>query len=126
MKEFPTRKNIRLKNHDYSGSGCYFVTIFTNNRHEFLGLVVGAATCRPHVELTDIGRAVDVSINNIHGVYPGISVDKYIIMPNHIHMILCFASGIDGRQVAAPTTTMQNVIGNWQPPLYLLALDDRP
>ena len=112
MEGIPARKPNRLEGYDYSSAGYYFVTICTKDRREFLGLVVGAATCRPRVDLTDIGREVDVSINKIHGAYPHISVDKYVIMPNHIHMILCFAYGMEGRQVAAPTTTLQNVIGN--------------
>ena len=34
-KEFPKRKDIRLKNYDYSSPGAYFVTICTENRKNY-------------------------------------------------------------------------------------------
>ena len=43
MKELPVRKAIRLKDYDYSQSGCYFITICVKDRHEVLGRVVGRA-----------------------------------------------------------------------------------
>ena len=40
MKELLTRKSIRLKWHDYSQAGYYFITICVKDRHEMLGVVV--------------------------------------------------------------------------------------
>ena len=112
QKELPVRKKIRLQGYDYSTPGYYFVTICVEDKHEMLGTIdVGAATCRPSVQLSDIGKIADNSINNIHKRYSHISVDKYIIMPNHIHIILRVGVAENGRQVAAPTT-VQTVIGN--------------
>ena len=34
-KEIPKRKDIRLKNYDYSSPGAYFVTICTENRKNY-------------------------------------------------------------------------------------------
>ena len=34
-KELPKRKDIRLKNYDYSSPGAYFVTICTENRKNY-------------------------------------------------------------------------------------------
>ena len=118
-KELPVRKKIRLQGYDYSQAGYYHITICVQNGHEMLGtVVVGAATCRPFVQLSDIGQTANDSINNISKIYPHISVDKYVIMPNHIHIILRVAdaesgrvSNLSGRQIAAPTT-VQTVIGN--------------
>ena len=73
---------------------------------------VGAATCRPFVALSDTGQIVDKSINNINNIYPNILVDKYVIMPNHVHLILTITPTDSGRQVAAPTRTLQTVVGN--------------
>ena len=47
-KELSVRKNIRLKEYDYSSVGYYFVTICVKDGHELLGKVVGAITNRPH------------------------------------------------------------------------------
>gem|GEM_PF-47239 len=102
MQNELTRKNIRLKEYDYSRAGYYFITICVKDGHEMLGsIAVGAATCRPYVKLSDIGKTVKDSIENIHGIYLHVSVDKYVIMPNHVHMILRVAATGDGRQIAA-------------------------
>ena len=111
-EELAVRKIIRLKDYDYSGAGYYFITICTKDKRKIFGTIdVGAAICRPSIRLTDIGQVVDLSINNICEIYPYISVDKYVIMPNHVHMILCVGNLKDRRQIAAPTT-VSTVIGN--------------
>lgn len=81
MNEF--RKNIRLKNYDYSQSGLYFVTICTNFKEKILW-VDGDTKNR----LSPIGRVVEESINFINENYEDVLVDKYCIMPNHIHLIV--------------------------------------
>ena len=72
---------------------------------------VGAAISRQPVscELTRAGEIVRQAIENIPSIYPAVCVDKYIVMPNHIHMILCIRTEDDGRQVAAPT--ISTVVG---------------
>ena len=62
--------------------------------------------------MSDIGKMIDDSIDNIPKIYPHILVDKYVIMPNHVHMILRVGTAESGRQIAAPTPTVQTVIGN--------------
>lgn len=47
-KELPVRKNIRLKDYDYSQNGCYFITMCVKDRHEMLGKIVGAIDNRPY------------------------------------------------------------------------------
>jgi len=91
MKELPTRKSIRLKKYDYSGAGAYFVTICVKDRHKLLGeVVVGddSHIVPPKVSHSEYGRIVDQFIKNITAAYKGVFVDKYIVMPNHIHIIL--------------------------------------
>lgn len=41
MNELPKRKNIRIKNYDYSAPGAYFITICSAKREKYLGLIVG-------------------------------------------------------------------------------------
>ena len=105
--EYPKRKQNRIPEYDYSAPGAYFVTICTQGRRQILSnITVGAAISRPPEEnLTAYGEIVDLAINHITTIYPGVSVDKYVIMPNHVHMILRICSGEDGRQVAAPTVS---------------------
>ena len=103
--DLPKRKQIRLPDYDYSSPGAYFVTICTHERRCILSdIAVGAATSRPpDLYLTALGEIVDLAINNISSIYPSFSVDNYVIMPNHVHLILRICTDNDGRQIAAPT-----------------------
>ena len=105
--DLPKRKRIRLPDYDYSSPGAYFVTICTHERRCILSsIAVGAATSRPpEPRLTGYGEIVDLAIRNISSVYPGVSVDHYVIMPNHIHLILRLHHVEDGRMISAPTVS---------------------
>ena len=60
-----------MQGYNYSQTGHYFITICVEDGHEMLGTIdVGAATCRPLIELSDIGKIADISINNISAIYP--------------------------------------------------------
>jgi len=50
--------------------------------------------------LTTAGKVTQQAICAISEHYPHVSVEKYVIMPNHIHMILCVNRG---RTLCAPT-----------------------
>ena len=111
-----TRKNMRLKAYDYSQNGAYFITICVKDKHEMLSEVVGAIINRPqnpepYVELSEYGDVVDKAINEIPYYYKNVAVDKYVIMPNHIHMILVVDSfDNDGRLIIAPTSNISTII----------------
>lgn len=49
---------------------------------------VGAPSGRPFVTLSYYGQVIDEAINKIPQKYEFISVDNYVIMPNHIHLLL--------------------------------------
>ena len=98
--ELPKRKNIRLKNYDYSQNGAYFITICVKDKHELLVEIVGTNCVRP--QLFEYGWIVDNEIANLNNIYKDVKVDKYIVMPNHIHMII-FITGENGRTQFVPT-----------------------
>ncbi|MBP2024869.1 REP-associated tyrosine transposase [Peptoniphilus stercorisuis] len=79
---YKNRKSIRLKDYDYSKNGYYFITIVTENREKYLSEI----NCKNEVILSEIGKEIENSILFINSNQ--INVDKYIIMPNHIHIIL--------------------------------------
>ena len=84
----PKRKQLRLNGHDYSQNGAYYITVCTKNKEQILCEIVGDGLCAvPKTELTDIGKEVEKSILYINS-YSDISVDKYVVMPNHVHMII--------------------------------------
>lgn len=124
----PSRKPNRLPEYDYSQNGAYFVTICTAGKKPLFWDPVGAATSRPEPgvgaatsrpeimddnmilrpPLSEYGRIAEQGIVNIPRYYPTVTVEKYCIMPNHIHLILLFSHG-GGRLTDAPT--LSRVVG---------------
>ena len=103
-----------MKVYDYSSAGAYFVTVCTRDRRNFFWTDVGAGIARPQdVLLTPCGELVKRSLMEIPERYPGIILDHYVIMPNHIHILLRIRED-DGRAVLAPTvsTVIQQMKGN--------------
>ncbi|MBE6577039.1 MAG: transposase [Ruminococcaceae bacterium] len=85
--DFPKRKRLRLQNYDYSTPGAYFITICTNHRKCTLSNIVGAIHESPEIELTEYGEIVDRFINT-PSKHSMAKVYQYVIMPNHIHLIV--------------------------------------
>ena len=107
--ELPHRKPNRLPGFDYSTPGAYFITICTQNRNPILGQIVGGgALDAPHAHLSMIGRVVRQYIESGNNI-PGITVDKYVIMPNHIHMILLLDKPASGGTSKAPSPTNASI-----------------
>jgi len=104
VKELPKRKKNRLENYDYSSCGAYFITVCTLERKNFFWKNVGAIIDRPqNVELSLNGKIVDEAIQNITSVYPTLSLESYVVMPNHIHILLRVCADEYGRPLVAPT-----------------------
>jgi len=107
QKELSKRKIIRLLGYDYSSAGYYFITMCVKNGHEMLGEIVGHddSACHPFVELTEHGIISDKYIKTIESHYANVFVDKYCIMPNHIHIIIAVSGGQDGAPGSSRPTT---------------------
>ena len=104
MDTLPNRKPNRIAGYDYSTPRAYFITVCTHNRRNLLWANVGAIIDRPeNVPLSHYGRMVDQSIRNIPAHYENVTVDRYVIMPNHIHLLLQIQADGSGRSVSAPT-----------------------
>ena len=102
--ELPKRKPNRLKDFDYSKPNAYFITICTKNKDLLFWETVGASIARPErSQLSLYGTVVEEAILNISKIYPMVSVDSYVIMPNHIHLLLQIHSDCNGRAMLAPT-----------------------
>jgi len=112
MKELPVRKYPRLKKYDYSQSGSYFVTFCVKNRYELLGRVVEAKINAPQsVKLTDLGEVVQQSIEFMKNSNSGVKVPKYVIMPNHVHMIITLTTSATEKTVGHGSPTLQSLVG---------------
>lgn len=95
------RRSIRLDGYDYSKGGAYFVTICTRNGDPILANpqnnnvgVALAATLALEIEspkifdLTTIGEIVERNWQKLPERFPMVSLDEYVIMPNHFHGIV--------------------------------------
>ena len=89
MNELPQRKRNRLPCFDYNTPHPYFITVCTADKRCVLGRVAGESSALPpHVELSSWGNVVEAAIREIPMRYPMLKLDKYVVMPNHLHMIL--------------------------------------
>jgi len=93
----PGRRSIRLRGYDYSQAGAYFITICTKDRECLFGDIVDEKMC-----INEIGEIVQKEWLRTANIRPNVSLDEFIIMPNHLHGIIMIN---DGRGVLqyAPT-----------------------
>ena len=108
--ELPKRKSTRHKHHDYDSAGAYFITVCTKDRICLLSRIVGTGVLDgPSVELTEYGKVAEKYIKQLDNLYNIIIVEKYVIMPNHIHLLLRIPDirHLDGPS-RTPVPTVQN------------------
>lgn len=77
------RRSIRLKGYDYSRPGAYFVTIVTQQRDCLFGVLLDGT-----LRSNDAGRMVERTWSEMRGRYPGVALDAFVAMPNHVHGII--------------------------------------
>ena len=83
MDKLPRRKNIRLQNYDYSQAGYYFITICTQDKQRLFGEIADGKLL-----LNVGGEMIKKWIYQLENKFPQILIDKYIVMPNHVHCII--------------------------------------
>ena len=104
-KKLPRRKPIRLNGFDYNSGGAYFVTICTADKRKILSRIVGGDVLdAPQNELLKHGLIAERYLKQLNEFYDNISVDSYVIMPNHIHIMLHVRD--NGASRTSPPTSM--------------------
>ena len=83
------RKSIRLKGHDYTQNGAYYVTICTHERKCLFGDIKDGS-----MALNECGKIADKCWNEIPAHFPHVDLDEYIVMPNHVHGIINIVDNI--------------------------------
>ncbi|MEO0276533.1 MAG: transposase, partial [candidate division WOR-3 bacterium] len=91
--KMPARKNIRLKNFDYSLAGNYFITICIYQNKQILSKIIqkdniGIFNKSFAVELSSIGKIINKNLLEIENIFNFTKLNEYIIMPNYLHFIL--------------------------------------
>ncbi len=106
------RKPNRLKHLSYSSKNTYFLTVNILRHEHILGEVLPGGTMeQPFVRLTEIGKIVERAILRSADI-PGVTVENYVIMPNHIHLLLDVQSPIDENteQTVSPNDTVPRTV----------------
>ncbi len=111
--QHPNRKLPRLQEYDYSTPGAYFVTICSHNKNCIFGTIVpGHNIGEAHMQLSPVGKIARQCLLDIESHYDNIKIDNWVIMPNHIHMLI----RIEERINPFPTIKfdISNVIGKYK------------
>ena len=104
--DLPKRKPTRLKNYDYSQNGYYFITICSHNKECIFSNIVGEGLAPPKIVLSKYGKIINTQLLNLEKRYSCIKVDKFVIMPNHIHIILM----LQKTGGASPSPTVSDIV----------------
>lgn len=108
--EKPSRKANRLADYDYSQDGTYFVTICTRDRKRILSQIsvgTGVPDC-PKIQLLKHGEIAEKYLRQMNDFYGHLSVDKYAIMPDHIHILITVRNGQSRTPVPTETGRIDN------------------
>ena len=82
-KNLPIRKIIRLNGYNYSKENMYFITLCIKDRIELFGKIE-----ENNIKLSKEGNIAKKNIYGIEQIYENITIDEYIIIPNHIHFLI--------------------------------------
>ena len=121
-KDLPNRKSTRLKNFDYSSAGAYFddmhtwqnaylseiIKTYLTATDKTIGTAVGEGLAPPEitVKLQPCGEVVKEQLQSIEIRFPSVTVEDYVIMPDHIHAVIFLHEKAGG---ASPSPTLDDV-----------------
>lgn len=115
-RRLPQRKSPRAIFHDYSG-GDYFVTICTKDKRHYFGKISDGT-----MHLSEIGRIADLKLSELSTHYKYVEVPLYVVMPNHIHAIICIRDSKDAPGcVPTQRTALSVVVGGYKQSVTMYA-----
>jgi len=99
--ELPKRKQIRCPYIDYAKTGVYFITFSALERRNYFWMHPDKKYTSPdEIEFNSIGITVKDVLLKISEHYPYTALDHYVIMPDHVHLLLRYLPPEEGE--AAP------------------------
>ena len=102
----PERKANRLATYNYSQSDVYFITICSKNKRCTFGTIVGGGVPdAPRTRLSPTGKIVARQLGNMIAFYSHVRIEKYVVMPNHIHLLIAIQQGPSGASRTPPPTS---------------------
>jgi len=106
------RRSIRLPGYDYSQTGAYFVTICAHQKKHLFGEVIEG-----EVKTNEIGEMIWLYWDHLPRRYPNIEIDKFVLMPNHIHGIIRIVEPVRAIHESPRKTSRDSVGAVHEPPL---------
>ena len=122
--KLPKRKHPRLKEYDYSSNGYYYVTVCSKDMKCVFGKIEDNENWNPIFdESVNVGQGLAPTVReykdtkitlSLYGIvaekqlfaleqrYDYVKIDKFVIMPNHIHAIIIL-DGISAGASPRPT-----------------------
>ena len=79
----PIRKRIRLRDFHYSSECAYYITVNARQNRQLFGCCENDV-----VRLSEIGEIVRVEWLRTFTMRQGVSGERFIVMPNHMHAIV--------------------------------------
>ena len=104
VRSWEARRSPRLVGYDYRQAGAYFVTVCTWGREPLLGEVVGG-----EMQLDAAGHAVQRAWETLPRRFPGVDLDAFVVMPNHVHGVLVLG-GDPSLPPSIPTPSLSAVL----------------
>jgi putative transposase len=105
------RKSPRRKDYDYSSPWWYFITICTKNREHYFGEIIDKM-----MNLSEIGTICAQEIKDTTKRRSHIRIDEYIVMPNHIHILMIIGGKpypIENNNISNPVDNISNDVGTY-------------
>lgn len=102
--DFPKRKQLRLKDYDYSRNNAYFITICTYHRAHLFGEITAGDTLagagpsmspppRGAFRLNQTHEMLEKWLRELENKYEAATIDSHVVMPDHIHFLLFIEGG---------------------------------
>jgi REP element-mobilizing transposase RayT len=98
MESLPQRKSPRLQGYDYRQAGAYFVTICCVKRLELFGTI-----CDGMMKLSPLGQIANDELLQVPVRWHSIELDAWVVMPNHIHVIVVIEPPVPDAKNGVPT-----------------------
>ena len=116
MEKYPKRKRIRLEGYDYNTAGLYFITVCTKEKKKLFCNIqeppVGSVVLdAPLIQMSKYGEIVERRLRVMRDFYEDIKLDDYVVMPNHVHMMIRVVD--DGGGASGTTLPTMNKVGRF-------------
>lgn len=105
-KALPKRTHARLKCYDYATPGVYFITICARDRKCVFSKIVTDENEQVANDYTEFGKIAERNLLALEQRFTNLRIDKYVIMPNHIHALFVLTDCDSEAAGASPRPTI--------------------